>query len=118
AVVSAAFAIQSFAGLQSVWLLYGLVAVQSTIPAVASPAKATFVPALLPPSQLPAGLMLNRLSFQVMLTAGPALAGLITAAPGLGLQACYALDVLTFARSPYGGARLPVMHPQPVSPHT
>jgi MFS family permease len=116
AVVSAAFAAQSFAGLQSVWLLYALVAVQSTIQAVASPAKATFVPALLPPSQLPAGLMLNRLSFQVMLTAGPALAGLITATPGLGLRACYALDVLTFSGSLYAVARLPKMKPQPGAP--
>ena len=116
AVVSAALAIQSFAGLQSVWLLYGLVAVQSTIQAVASPAKATFVPALLPPSQLPAGLMLNRLSFQVMLTAGPALAGLITATPGLGLRACYALDVLTFTGSLYAVTRLPEMKPQPGAP--
>jgi MFS family permease len=115
-VVSAAFAAQAFAGLQAVWLLYTLVAVQSTIQAVAAPAKATFVPALLTPSQLPAGLMLNRLSFQVMLTAGPALAGLITATPGLGLRACYALDVLTFAGSLYAVARLPEMKPQPGAP--
>jgi MFS family permease len=60
--------------------------------------------------------MLNRLSFQVMLTAGPALAGLITAMSGLGLRACYALDVLTFAGSLYAVARLPEMKPQPGAP--
>jgi MFS family permease len=115
-VVSAAFAAQAFAGLQAVWLLYALAAAQATVQAVAAPARATFIPALLPPSQLPAGLMLNRLSFQVMLTAGPALAGLITATPGLGLRACYALDVLTFAGSLYAVARLPGMRPQPGAP--
>lgn len=115
-VMSAAFAAQAFAGLRAVWLLYALVAVQSTIQATGAPAKATFVPALLPPSQLPAGLMLNRLSFQVMLTAGPALAGLITATPGLGLRACYALDVLTFAGALYAVARLPAMKPPPGAP--
>jgi MFS family permease len=113
AAVSAAFAAQSFAGLSLVWLLYALVAVQSTLQAVAQPAKATFVPALLPPSLLPAGLMLNRLSFQITLTAGPALAGVITAAPGFGLRACYALDVLTFAGSLYAVTRLPDMKPAP-----
>jgi MFS family permease len=115
-VISAAFAAQAYAGLRAVWLLYALVAVQSTVQAIAAPAKATFVPALLPPSQLPAGLMLNRLSFQVMLTAGPALAGVITAVPGLGLRACYALDVLTFAGALYAVARLPAMQPQPGAP--
>lgn len=115
-VISAAFAVQAYASLRFVWLLYALIAVQSTVQAIAAPAKATFIPSLLPPSLLPAGLVLNRLSFQVMITAGPALAGAITAIPALGLRACYALDVLTFAGSLYAVARLPRMKPQPGAP--
>ena len=88
ALVSAAFTVQAFAGLDQLWLLYALVAVQSSLAAVDRPARNTFVPALLPPGQLAAGLALNRVSFQVMLTAGPALAGLIAAAPHRGLRAC------------------------------
>ena len=46
-----------------------------------------------------------------MLTAGPALAGAIAAAPHLGLQACYLIDAVSFAAALYGVARLPVMRP-------
>ena len=112
AAVSAAFAAQAFAGLGLVWLLYALVAVQSSLTALDRPARATFVPGLLPASQLPAGLALNQLSFQLTLIAGPALAGLIAAAPHLGLRACYLIDTVTFAAALYGVARLPTMRPQ------
>ncbi len=105
AAVSAGLAAQAFAGLQSVWLLYALVAVSSSISAVNAPARRTFIPSLLPAGQLTAGLALDRLSFQLMLIAGPAMAGLITAAPGLGLPACYLIDAISFAFSLYGVAR-------------
>jgi MFS family permease len=112
AVVSAALAAQAFAGLRLVWLLYALVAVESALGAINFPARSTFLPSLLPAGQLPAGLALNRLSFQIVLTAGPALAGLITAAPHLGLRACYLIDAASFAAALYGVARLPAMPPQ------
>ena len=112
AAVSAAFAAQAFAGLRLVWPLYALVAVQSALSAVDRPARSTFVPNLLPASQLAAGLALNRLSFQIVLTAGPALAGLITAAPHLGLRACYLIDAVSFTAALYGLARLPPMRPR------
>jgi MFS family permease len=46
---------------------------------------------------------------QIMLTAGPGLAGLITGAPGLGLRACYLIDAASFAGSLYGVARMPAL---------
>jgi MFS family permease len=109
--VSAAFAAQAFAGLRLVWLLYALVAVQSSLVAVDRPARSTFVRNLLPASRLAAGLALDRLSFQIVLTAGPALAGAIAAAPHLGLRACYLIDAVSFAAALYGVARLPAMRP-------
>lgn len=112
AVVSAVLAAAAFAGLGLVWLLYALVAAQAGLGAVDRPARSTFIPSLLPASQQAAGLALNRLSFQVMLTAGPALAGLIAAAPHLGLRACYLIDAVSFAAALYGVARLPPMPPQ------
>ena len=111
ALVSAALTVQAFAGLDLLWLLYALVAVQAALSAMDRPARSTFVPALLPPGQLAAGLALNRVSFQIMLTAGPALAGLITAAPHLGLRGCYLADTVSFAAALYGIARLPAMRP-------
>jgi len=113
AAVSAAFAAQAFAGARLLWLLYVLVAVQSALNAVNFPARQTFLPSLLPPRLVPAGLALDRLSFQIVLTAGPALAGFITATPHLGLRACYLIDAVTFAAALYGVARLPAMPPQP-----
>jgi len=108
-VVSAGLAAQAFAGLRSVWLLYALAAVSASLSAINAPVQRTFIPSLLPADQLTAGLALNRLSFQIMLTAGPALAGLITAVSGLGLRACYLTDAASFAGSLYGVARLPAL---------
>ena len=56
------------------------------------------------------------LSFQVTLTAGPALAGLIAASSHLGLRACYLLDAVSFAAALYAVARLPAMRPQGSAP--
>jgi MFS family permease len=112
AAVAAGLTVQAFAGLGQVWLLYLLVAVQSGLMAISAPARQTFIPKLLSPGQLPAGLALNRLTFQLMLTAGPALAGLIAATPHLGLGGCYLIDTVSFAASLYGVIRLPAMPPQ------
>jgi MFS family permease len=110
AAASAAFAAQAYAGLSLVWLLYLLVALDAAVAAVDSPAKRTFLPRLLPASQIPAGLALNRVTFQVMLIVGPALAGLITDLTG-GVQACYLIDAVSFAATLYAVARLPSMKP-------
>jgi MFS family permease len=107
AAVSAALAAQAFAGLNQVWLLYLLVAVQFGLSALDRPARGTFTPALLPASQITAALALDRISFQITLTAGPALAGLIAAAPHLGLRACYLVDAVSYSAALYGVGRLP-----------
>lgn len=112
AAVSAALAAQAFAGLRLVWLIYALVAIGYSFAALNRPARSTFVPNLLPQSLLPAALALDRISFQVTLIAGPALAGVITAAPHLGLRACYLIDTLSFTAALYGVARLPAMLPR------
>ncbi len=116
AAVSAALAAQAFAGLDLVWPLYALVAVQSALSAVDRPARSTFIPSLLPAGQLAAGLALDRLSRQLTLAAGPALAGLIAAIPHLGLRACYLIDAVSFTAALYGVARLPAMRPQGGAP--
>src|SRR5215469_7979571 len=113
AALAALLAAQAFAGLSALWLLYLLAALSSALSAVSQPARRTLIPSLLRRDQIAAGLALNRITFQVMLTGGPALAGVITAASGGHLQACYLLDAISFAGSVYGVARLPAMPPQP-----
>lgn len=118
--VSAGFAAVSFAGppltgTRLVWLLYGLVALQAALVAIDQPTRSTFTAGLLPKAQIPAALALNRLIFQGALTLSPAIGGLITAAPRLGLRACYVIDAVSFGAAIYGVARLPPMRPAQVS---
>ena len=107
--VSAAFAAQAYAGLAQLWLLYALAMVQAVLQATGAPSRRTFMPRLVPPEQLTAAVALNTLSSRIVMLAGPALAGVIAAAWGLG--ACYAIDTVSFVASLYATARLPAMRP-------
>ncbi|MFJ5594717.1 MFS transporter [Streptomyces noursei] len=102
---SVVLAVQAFVGDVPVVGVVLLVAVQSCFVAGGGPASKTFVPALLPPEQLAAGLALRRISFQGALLAGPALAGLVLG--WLGAGACYAIDAVSFAGTLYGACQLP-----------
>jgi MFS family permease len=118
--VSVGFAAASFAGspltgARLVWLLYGLVTVQAALVAIDQPTRSTFTAGLLSKAQIPAALALNRLIFQGALTLSPAIGGLITAAPHLGLRACYVIDAVSFGAAIYGVARLPPMRPAQAS---
>jgi MFS family permease len=108
--VSVALAVQAFARLDHLWLLYVLVAIESTIGTVNGPTRRTFLPRLLPTEQIPSGAALMMFAMHSSLIAGPALAGVITAA--WGLQVCYLIDAISFAAALYGIARLPPMVPE------
>jgi MFS family permease len=90
--------------------LLGIVALQGCFGAVGGPAARTFLPRLLPPERLAAGLALSRISFQAAMLLGPALGGLVLGAWGLG--ACYAVDAVTFCAALYGAFGLPAMRPE------
>ncbi|MGH9104456.1 MAG: MFS transporter [Acidimicrobiales bacterium] len=107
-VVSAVLTAQAFAGLRLVWVLYGVVAIKSAAGALGAPARRALVPRLLAADQLPAGLALNRITFQLMLAAGPALGGLIASVPALGLRGCYLVDTASSVASFWGVAGLPL----------
>jgi MFS family permease len=102
------FALASFGG-ASLWALYAIVAAQSAFSAVNAPARQTFIPRLVPEVQLAAAMALNRVIFQVVMIAGPALAGVITA--GTGLRGCYLADLVSFAGALWGVGRMPAMPP-------
>jgi MFS family permease len=109
AVLSAAlFALAAFGG-ATLWALYALVAVSSAFSAVSAPAQQTFIPRLVPKQQLATAMALNRIVFQVVLIAGPALAGVVTA--WTGLRGCYLADAASFAGALWAVARLPAMPP-------
>jgi MFS family permease len=89
------------------WVVYVLVAASSSLSAINEPARRAIIPALVPANQLPAAMALNRVAFQVMLIAGPVLAGVIAGA--FGVQGCYLIDTVSFAGALYGVGRLPAM---------
>ena len=102
------FALAAFGG-ASLWALYALVTIGSAFSAVSAPAQQTFIPRLVPREQLGTAMALNRIVFQVVLIAGPALAGVIAA--WAGVRGCYLADVASFAGALWGVGRLPAMPP-------
>jgi MFS family permease len=86
-------------------LMLVLAGLGSACSALGSPARRTFIPALLTGERLAAGLALNHLSFQLAMLLGPAVAGLITA--GGGTTWCFVIDAATFGFALVGLAGLP-----------
>lgn len=109
-VCSALLAVQAFFLHLPVAGLLVIVAVQACFSAAASPAAQTFLPRLLPPEQLAAGLALRRVSFQGAMLIGPALGGLVVGAWGVGV--CFAVDAVSFCAAMYGAFGLPTMRPE------
>jgi len=101
------FAAQAYLNLRSVPLLYALVALDSALAGIDSPARRTFIPRLLPEHLFPAASALSFLSMHVSLIVGPLLAGTLIAGPGLGTV--YAIDAVTFIAAIYSVLRLPPM---------
>lgn len=86
-----------------------LLATQSALLAVGTPAARTLVPRLLPDGQVAAGLALTRLSGQASMLVGPAVGGLLLGFGGTAL--CYAVDAASFAGGLYGVLGLAPMPP-------
>jgi len=100
---------QAVAGLGSTLLLYAVVAGQAAMFAIDSPARQAFVPRLLPTELLPAANALKQVEFNLGVTVGPLLAGLLVAR--FGYSAAYGLDVLTFLAALVAVTGLPAMPP-------
>ena len=82
--VALSFALQAWAGLELLWLMYALVAVQSGFLAVNLPARMAILPRLLPAPLLPAANALSSLAGSVGMTVGPLLAGFFVGHLGYG----------------------------------
>ncbi len=84
AVVAASLAAMTFAGRESVALLYLLNAISAAAISFDNPARQALIPRLVPRQDLPGALSLNLTIFHTAMIAGPALAGLIIAGAGAG----------------------------------
>ena len=110
ALLALVLVLQAVLGLEQVGLLYAVVAVQAALFAVDSPARQAFVPRLLPVHLLPAANALKQVEFNLGVTVGPLLAGVLVARFGYG--AAYGLDALSFAAALVAVSGLPAMPPE------
>ncbi|MDP9101586.1 MAG: MFS transporter [Actinomycetota bacterium] len=110
AALSGVLLAQALAGLHAVWLLYLVVAASSGLFALESPARQAFVPRLLPVALLPAANALRQVEFNVGVTVGPLLAGVLVGRYGFG--AAYGVDLVSYAASLLAVAALPAMSPE------
>jgi MFS family permease len=113
-VSSAVLLAQALAGAHSLWLLYAVVAVQAALFAIDNPARNAIIPRLLPRDLLPTANALSQATFNLGLTVGPLVAGVIIGAVGLG--AAYAIDAASFLFALYALWRLPPMPPMHDAP--
>jgi len=98
-------------GRESVWFLYGVVALQSTFFAVNQPTRAAIVPRLIDRELIPAANALNMGAFNLGLTVGPLL-GAVAIGVG-GYTFAYGIDAVTFTAALYALVRLPPIPPVP-----
>ncbi|HUR52075.1 MAG TPA: MFS transporter [Mycobacteriales bacterium] len=110
AALSGLLAFHAVLGLRWTWLLYVVIAVQSALFALEHPARTAFVPRLLPARLLPSANALRLAVFNLGLTLGPLIAGLLVA--GVGFSAAYLVDALSFVGGLWAVASLPSMEPE------
>lgn len=108
-VCSGAFVLQAVIDLESVGMLYAIIAVQAALYAINSPARQAIIPRLLPSASLPAANALTAASYNLGFTVGPLMGGLVIA--WHGVQAAYIFDALTFTAGMYALFRLPPIPP-------
>jgi MFS family permease len=106
-VTSAAFWAQAALGLENVWVLLALFAVQQAFFAVNQPTRSAVLPRLLPSELLPAANALNTTVMQAGAIAGPLVGGALI--PVLGYSALYFADTCTLFATLWAVIRLPPM---------
>ncbi len=110
--LSLVLVVQAVLHLQSVLLLYVVVALQSGCFAVSNPTRASIIPRLIPKEYLPAANALNMASFNLGFTVGPLLGAVAISVAGYSFA--YGIDAVTFTAALYALFRLPPIPPQPL----
>lgn len=109
AVTSVLFWMQAVTGLESVWTLMALLALQQAFFGLNSPARNASVARLVPAEELPAAAALGSTVMQLGLVAGPLLAGALI--PVIGLAELYLIDALALCVTLWAVYRLPSLPP-------
>ncbi|CAL9318195.1 MFS transporter [Streptomyces sp. SudanB66_2053] len=109
AVTSLLFWVQAFAGLESVWTLMLLLALQQAFWGLNAPARSASIARLVPADELPAANALGSTVMQTGQIAGPLLAGALI--PVVGLAELYLIDALALCVTVWAVYRLPALPP-------
>ncbi|WP_043440451.1 MFS transporter [Arthrobacter sp. L77] len=107
---TAAIALQAWIGVDSVGLLYALIAIQSGAAGINQPTRSSIIPRLVRPALLPAANALSMITFGLAFTVGPLLAGVLVAQVGYAWT--YTVDVVTFTFALWALYRLPSLPPE------
>lgn len=107
---SALFWAQSASGLNNVWIILSLFAVQQSFFAVNQPTRSAVLPRLLPDRDLPAALSLNMTVMQAGAIAGPLVGAALI--PLVGYSLLYLLDTLFLIPTLWAVIRLPSLRPE------
>jgi MFS transporter, ENTS family, enterobactin (siderophore) exporter len=94
AVMAGALLANSLLRHPAVWAIFAIMLVMGMLGGLGAPASTAATPALVGPTQLAAAAALNGMGGQLGNLAGPALAGLLIAGPGL--PTCYGADAVCF----------------------
>lgn len=97
-------------GIETVWPLYLLTTINAAANAVVGTARQAIIPRLLPRELLPAAAALGGISVGLMVTVGPALAGVLVAATGF--QWTYTIDAVLHVAAFLGLWTLPSILPE------
>lgn len=107
---TAVIAVLAWSGSEVVWPLYLLTTVNAVSTTVVGTTRQAILPRLLPSRLLPSAAALSGISVGVMVTVGPALAGVLVAT--VGFRWTYTIDVILFAAAFLGIASLPKILPE------
>jgi MFS family permease len=107
---TAGIALFAWMHIQVVWPLYALTTINAVATVMIGATRQAITPRLLPPRLLPAASALGGISMGVMVTVGPALAGLLVASVGIAWT--YTVDVVLFTAAFLGIFTLPSIVPE------
>ncbi|GGK58455.1 MFS transporter [Nocardia camponoti] len=108
-ITAVAFWIQAALGVNNVWLVLGLFAVQQAFFAVNQPTRSAAIARLIPPEQIAAASSLAMTVQNVGMIAGPVLAGMLI--PVIGLPMLYLIDSIALLATLWAVWRLPALPP-------
>jgi MFS family permease len=121
--VTLALLAQTLLDVGSVWLVLGLVAVQSAFFAIASSARGAIIPRIVDTDLVPAANTLNYTVGNVGQVLGPLIAGVlvgigggVTHADSVGYAFAYGIDATLFTAALYSALRLPAIPPDGTAP--